>query len=441
MTRETKLGLFVLLGAALLVLSVVLLGDFQLQRRYYLNVLFDDVAGLPSKAKVKIAGVEVGGVKDIVLEGKKAKVRIWIKHGIEVHRDAEARIVSTGIIGSKYLELTMGSSAETVLQDGDAMYGINPISFERVIAEAMEKLDTLVSAFSGPEMEDFGRNLSTTVANLRDITETLREGMEDQETKISGIIDNTHSFTQDISEITSASKENITAAVKDIRSVGERLDRILAKLEAGQGTIGKLMSDDEMGNDLKLTFTDLKETSKEARRVLKRINLIETDWNYRLRYDGKYKMYRYDVGLRVIPEAGKFYYVGVSNAGEKSEEVFDPEVRGTIDFLIGQQFGPATVYAGALRSKGGVGVSVQPFWKWEPWRRLEIHAEAYNFSRTAPVSMPKVNVGGKFPLVRWASVGAQVEDIYYESNLNTYVHLEFKDDDIGYVLGLVGLAR
>lgn len=441
MTREMKLGFFVLIGAFCLILSVMLLGDFQFQRRYYINVIFSDVAGLPSKAKVKIAGVEVGGVNRITLEGNMAKVRIWMRQGIDVHRDAIASIVSTGLIGSKYLDLTIGTSSEPVLVDGDIINGISPVPFDRMIAKAMEKLDTLVSTFSGPEMKDLGKNLAKTVSNLRDVTDTLRAALYNQEDKVSDIVDNIHSFTGNLSEITADSKENIIKAAKEIRNISERLDRVMAKIEKGEGTIGKLVADDEMGNDLKHTFTDLKETSKEARRVLKRINLIETSWNYNLRYDSKYQFYRYDVGLRVVPAADKYYYAGASNAGEKAESLYDPEQRLTIDFLIGKRFGPVTVYAGALRSKGGAGVAVHPLWKWEPWRKLEIKAEGYNFARVDPVSKPKINVGGKFPITRWASVGAQLDDVYYESNLNTSVSLEFKDDDIAFVLGLVGLAR
>ncbi len=66
MNQETRLGLFILLGAACFVLSVILLGDFQFRSTYKINVIFDNVTGLPSKAKIKIAGVALRRPTDVV---------------------------------------------------------------------------------------------------------------------------------------------------------------------------------------------------------------------------------------------------------------------------------------------------------------------------------------------------------------------------------------
>ncbi|HBU69035.1 MAG TPA: hypothetical protein DEE98_01480 [Elusimicrobia bacterium] len=441
MTRETKLGLFLLVGVFCLALSIFLLGDFSFQNRYFINVLFNDVTGLPDKGKVRIAGVEVGGVSGVELEDGKAKVRVWLKRNIVIHGDAEARIASTGIIGSKYLELTMGSAAAPVVEDGGVVIGTDPMSLENMLSTAMEKLGSVVDAFTGEDSKNMGKNLSATMDNLKKITDTLRLALYEQDKKISEIIDNFHSFSEDMAGITAENKENLAETIKNIRDISEKLDKFVQKIDKGDGTIGKLVSDEEMGNQLKETVTDIRETSKEARRVLKRLNYIETKWDYTLRYDGKYKFYRYDVGLQVSPTPGKFYYLGASNVGDKPDNVYDPEEQTTFNFLLGKTFGAATVYGGAIRSKGGVGVKVKPLWKWDPWRRLEVKAEAYHFSRNTPVSKPKVNIGGQVEVTKWASFGAQVEDVYSESSVNTYMNLQFKDDDIAYVLGIVGLAK
>ena len=52
-----------------------------------------------------------------------------------------------------------------------------------------------------------------------------------------------------------------------------------------------------------------------------------------------------------------------------------------------------------------------------------------------------MNIGANIEVTKWAYVGAQVEDPYYESNINSYLNLVFRDDDIAYILGLVGLAK
>src|SRR3989339_1627773 len=152
MTREARLGLFVLIGLISLVVTIILLGDFQFQRHYYLHIMFNNVAGLPSRAKAKIAGVDVGAVKEITLDGSKARVTIWVDSDVRIHADAEARIVATGIIGSKYLELTAGSSLAPVLKNNDTIIGIDPIQFDKVIQKVMEQLDGVMGNFKGGEV-------------------------------------------------------------------------------------------------------------------------------------------------------------------------------------------------------------------------------------------------------------------------------------------------
>jgi phospholipid/cholesterol/gamma-HCH transport system substrate-binding protein len=442
MTQETKLGVFVLVSLAALAVSIILLGDFQFRSTYTLNILFNDIAGLPAKAKVKIAGVEVGAVKAITLEGTRALVKVWIREEVKIHTDAQADIAATGIIGSKYLELTLGSPGKPFLKDGDTIIGNDSVSLNKLAENVMKQLDKIAKAFEMPEGAAIGENLATTMSNLRKITDSLRSALAEQQDKLVNIVDNINNFTDDLAEITRDNKAEMKIAIKNISEVSGKLDRIMAKVENGEGTIGKLVSDKQMGNDLKETFSDLKETTKQAKQVMRRLNLIETQWDYTLRYDAKYDTRRHDVGLRIIPRPGKFYYVGGSNLGENT--VYgtpDIEELNTFNLLVGRHFGPAQVYAGVIRSKGGIGAKLKPFWKWNPLSRLELTAEGYNFFRERPIARPKINVGARTQISEWAAVGAQFEDLYYSTNLNVYMNLSFRDDDIAYILGLVGLAR
>jgi len=448
MTQETKLGLFVLAAIACLVVSIMLLGDFQFQRRYDLNIFFTDIAGLPAKAKVKIAGVEVGAVKKITLVGNKAKITVWIKYDVPIHRDARASIAATGLIGSKYLELTMGSDSEPLLKDGDSIKGIDPISFDKVISTVMEKLDTVFSMFEGEGGQNLGKNLSATIQNLRDITDSLHKALYQQEGKLSETIDNFHAFSKDMADITADNRDDIRTTIKQVKDASEKLDRVLAMIDKGDGTIGKLMSDKDMGEDLKATFKDLKETAKQAKKVVGRLNLIEIDWDYKLRYDTRLEYAHSDLGLKIIPNPGanpgKYYYLGVSNVGDSSINDGDIERKNTLNLVYGMTFDgfiPVDIYGGAMRSQGGVGLRVKPLGKWAPLSRLELTAEAYNFSRNVPVAKANVNLGARVKVNNWSFIGAQVEDVYNTSNTNAYMQLTFRDDDIAYILGIVGLAK
>ncbi|MBI4056769.1 MAG: MCE family protein [Elusimicrobia bacterium] len=118
MTTEAKVGAFVLAGLILLGWAIFLLGDVSLQRHYQMTVYFDDVSGLPKKSVVKLNGVEVGKVKDITLEGNKARVDLAIQMGVKIYKDAKFRIASTSIIGSKFLAIEQGESSEGEPSEG-----------------------------------------------------------------------------------------------------------------------------------------------------------------------------------------------------------------------------------------------------------------------------------------------------------------------------------
>ncbi|UPT76148.1 MAG: MlaD family protein [Elusimicrobiota bacterium] len=111
MSLETKVGAFVLGGLTLLATAIFLLGDVTFEKRYTLYAQFSDVANLSKDAPVKLSGVEVGQVRAIELVDGGARVVLSIRKGVDIYSDAAFLIGSTGIIGSKYLQVDQGRRA------------------------------------------------------------------------------------------------------------------------------------------------------------------------------------------------------------------------------------------------------------------------------------------------------------------------------------------
>jgi hypothetical protein len=126
----------------------------------------------------------------------------------------------------------------------------------------------------------------------------------------------------------------------------------------------------------------------------------------------------------------------------------DWERKNTITAVMGKDFGPLTVYGGAIRSAGGVGARFRPLPKNSSWnRRVELEGEAYNFGRDetlrgVQLKGPVYNAGLRVNAIApWVWVGGQVEDLKERKNFNANVNVVFKDEDIAFLLGLVGLAK
>ena len=69
LSAESKVGLFVLAGLAVLMISILLLGDIHFRPQTTLFVVFKNVEGISDKSPIKISGVEVGSVKKVELTG------------------------------------------------------------------------------------------------------------------------------------------------------------------------------------------------------------------------------------------------------------------------------------------------------------------------------------------------------------------------------------
>jgi phospholipid/cholesterol/gamma-HCH transport system substrate-binding protein len=86
---------------------------------YQLYTLMDDVSGLARSSQVRIAGVPVGRIESINLEGDVARVTIDVDRTIELYEDAQVTKVATSILGEFYLSARPGTPGRRPLRDGD----------------------------------------------------------------------------------------------------------------------------------------------------------------------------------------------------------------------------------------------------------------------------------------------------------------------------------
>src|SRR6266581_840758 len=112
MSSAAKTGIFMLIILAVLGYFILKIEDIHPSRKGTRTVtaVFDSVAGLDNKSKVRVAGVSVGTVTDIRLrDDGKAEVTMDIDRDVQLHDGATARVVNLGLLGEKYIELIPGS--------------------------------------------------------------------------------------------------------------------------------------------------------------------------------------------------------------------------------------------------------------------------------------------------------------------------------------------
>lgn len=124
---ELSVGLFILAGIAALLLLALRVSGLSLgsqDNTYTLYANFDNVAGLTNRGKVTMAGVTVGKVQKITLDHDSFMGRVELSIDKKVDNlptDTTASIVTAGLLGEKYISLSVGGEDE-VLKDMDEIY-------------------------------------------------------------------------------------------------------------------------------------------------------------------------------------------------------------------------------------------------------------------------------------------------------------------------------
>lgn len=432
MNVETKVGAFVLSGLVLVAIAIFLLGDFTFEHRYTLHVTFSDVANLAKDAPVKLSGVQVGQVQDIRLEDNHARVITKIRKDVDIFRNAEFTVGSTGIIGSKYLQIDQGKPSAGKFQDGDTAFGVDPVSIEKSLTKALHSLTNMLNDLNTPGPRgSVTQNLKDTVANMREMTANLNDLLE-------------------------TTRPSLEKAIARTDGITEKLDALLAKsnlmmagLSTDKGAVGALLHDEKVKEDVKETIASVKEAAGTAKDVLGRITQFRVYWNYDWRYEHAIKNSHVDLGLKIYPRDGRYYYLGGSNIANISDDrrggTVDYTQKNRIDGLLGWEKGPLDFAVGVIRSGGGARITYTPFKNHEFGKRFSVLAQAYDFGRNRIVEGRRmdhanIDLGFMARIHRLIGIGARVDDLQEVPRYQTWINVAFEDKDVAFLFGMASFG-
>ena len=293
-SNEARLGAVIFTAALIFIAGVIYLRGIDLQKKEYsLTIFYDNVNGLQEGSPITVGGLTIGKVDDMRLAGTSVAVDVSIQNKVLLPKDSRAYIKSASIMGGKLISIIPGSG-RVMLQDGDSLAGsyeadlteltstLAPISsnvlgiLQRVNSTFDEKTRTNIQNIlsdvnhSSTELEQiihaegerldyaignfgvFSTNLSRFAVNLDSITLSERSNLD---TSMASIRDVTY---------------NLEEASEHLKSTTQSLDAVLGKIEKGEGTLGKLVQEDNLYNhvdslavNLNLLVKDLRENPKK----------------------------------------------------------------------------------------------------------------------------------------------------------------------------------
>jgi len=251
--REIRVGLFVIVAVALFAGFVFSIGGRSrlLQPKYRLWAYFGSVSGLVAGAPVMLEGVDVGTVEDIDLlldpMGKRVRVTVSIEASVQdkIRTDSKARIETMGLLGDKYIEITMGSFDMPVVEDGSILDSIDPMDYNALLKRGQSVLEQLDEA-SGSLKQilkkiDEGKGLAGAFVNEEINIKAAMDNFIAAIKSLNGVLDEIKSGKGTLGMLLYDNK-----ARDNVARFLSSLDGIMAGIEAGTGTLGKLVKDDSL---------------------------------------------------------------------------------------------------------------------------------------------------------------------------------------------------
>ena len=290
MDRDRRLSLTVgglaLASLGTLAMAILSLSAEQglFQPRYRVVAYFTNVQGLVSGAAVWLAGTRVGRVDRVELglrpDGRPAvKVGMQIDESVRqrIRTDSMAQISTVGLLGDQIVELSIGTGEASVLADDDEIQTLDPFDFNVMIAKGGRALDAIERLANevNTALESFGDTggteaVSSAVTDLSDLITEVREGdgvlhtliYEPYEgTAVASLESSLESMANVMQEVETGdgvfhSLVYDTPTEQDIVlqfiEAGGRLNSILGKIDSGEGTLGLLLNDPTLYEELKI---------------------------------------------------------------------------------------------------------------------------------------------------------------------------------------------
>lgn len=505
MSSAAKVGAFMLLVLVILAFFVLKIEDIDVRRgsTKEIKVLFPSVAGLDEKSAVRVAGVRVGKVIRIKLtpDGQ-ALVTLELDGDVELHQGSSARIASLGMLGEKYVELEPGKQTAPILSEAQeekaVLRGSSTASIDDVtnqvsaIATDVKAItDSLRQAMGGPEgqkrieeMLENARqitaqvrmliaanedNVNATASNLKAITDNLRieipkiaANLDRVAATIGGTVDENR---PDVREIV----ENLRGLSSDLRVTAENLNGITAKVNAGEGTVGKLINSDVAHDKLVGALSSIESGVEDVKGLLNRANRIQMDVGIKSEYQTGAESEdpleferggRSAVQVRLVPnpERNRFYNLELADdpRGHRTEKITEVTVtdpatgtstttvtqqrKSERDFVISAQAGwnldKLALRLGLFDSTGGVGAD------WRFSERVKVTGEAFDFGKRVEDN-PHLRLYGEYVLRREKTnfpqvfVTSGVDDALNDTAFTIGGGIRWRDDDLKYLLGSV----
>ena len=279
LSREFKVGILSIISIGVFYLGFNFLKGidfFSNTRQYY--IIYDKVDGLTVSNPVKISGLAIGRVRSTKLlqdQGNRVLVEISIQSDIKVG-DSTRAILTSDLLGEKGINLIIGNNTKFYEESGDTLIaqaskGVTDMIMEKTLP-IVDNLDSTVimvnRIINGPSKN----SIYNIIRNLEGTSYVLKSMMVKNKVKLDTVSKNFVTFSGDLAQLKkdldpilanlnqfsdTLSELEIKQTISQLNSVLSSTDSLMSKINNGEGTMGKLMTDESLYNQIDVTLKSL----------------------------------------------------------------------------------------------------------------------------------------------------------------------------------------
>ena len=313
---ETRLGLFFAISLIVVFLLVEMVGNKSaFSKGVPMSAEFENIQELKPGDPVKMAGVEVGSIRDIRLAEGKVRVDLTVNPDIEIRTSSKASIKFVGLLGQNYISLSFGNPtdpkavANAMLQTEEQPDIASLMAKLEGVASGVENLTRSFDSDGFTKMlapvtdfiESNSENFSALIENARNVTTEVAEGRG----SIGKLIMDDSFYNS-----TMASVESLQGAVTNVNETFGGAKAIIDRINAGEGSLGLLSSDDAIYKEGRDALANLREVLQKINQGKGSIGLLVNDKAF---YDSaKLTLQKVDKATESLEDQGPLSILGLA---------------------------------------------------------------------------------------------------------------------------------
>lgn len=312
LSKEIKTAILVISGILLFIFIFnYLKGENIFDSSKKISAIYENVEGLAPSAPVTVNGHTIGKVQSIEFKGDGSgllRVNMLISADFPFSVNSEAQLYEAGLIGGKAIAIIPAFDSSSLVQSGDVLKSkikpgltdlvnqrLTPLQekIEKMMVSADQLLVNLNEVFDDQSKENIKSSiseLSTTIRSFKTTSESINGLVEDNKFAIDETILNFSKISKDLSSVSeSLSKSDLDSIMLDLKSTIYDFDLLLKDIEKGNGSIGKLMKDDQL-------YVNLQGATKQLEELLKDMKLNPKRYVHFSLFGKKAQQYNTDSG-------------------------------------------------------------------------------------------------------------------------------------------------